>query len=398
MLAMTATSSSPTAPTTGASKSSREEIGSRIKLAGILNQAKDGEVMELEQAKLDEARLRYWNKKEGDPLPNREVTNDQLSALGRTVEAGKTPYADFGVWGPDGLRREKRLKFEHGYMDTNGVWRTKEIPGPANWDDWCECFEVFRTAAIMLDIASDMTLEIYKSELEKRAKRFQGMWHLVAMADMRCRSEWLEQEHRRQRAFHQEDPKSSAYDPKRPWNSVLRAAATDERFWKENLEDPAIDVRTTSTKRGWGTDVPGVPGEVFKRRRAPKKPKGQGQDGGGYGGGAGGKGGDPNAWKNNVPLDPTSKEAYKKGKGKGQRTQDGRWRIDRDGEQLCYEYGRNHNGCSEGQCKGTPRRSHTCEFCLATHRSITCNYKPKGFVFPSGKGNPGKGAGAPRQW
>ena len=156
------------------------------------------------------------------------------------------------------------------------------------------------------------------------------------------------------------------------------------------MEDPAIDERTIPGKRGTADEGTGY--ERVKRRRGGKHSlHGVEYVGGGIPGG-----GNPGPGKGPPKtLDPTSPEAYMKGKGKGQRTQDGRYRIDRHQMQLCYEWGRNPNGCTD-VCCSVPKRSYLCEFCLATHRSITCGKKPKGFVFP-GK-NPGKGGDDWKGW
>ena len=52
---------------------------------------------------------------------------------------------------------------------------------------------------------------------------------------------------------------------------------------------------------------------------------------------------------------------------------DGTYTTGYCGTQLCYEYGRNANGCTHiGPCKGVPQRLHQCELCLGLHRSIKC--------------------------
>ena len=54
----------------------------------------------------------------------------QLSVIYSLVQAGITPYADFGVWRPLGQRAAKSLKFVAHFLDNTVSWRCKEIPGP----------------------------------------------------------------------------------------------------------------------------------------------------------------------------------------------------------------------------------------------------------------------------
>ena len=253
-----------------------------------------------------------------------EVTDDQLSVLAAVTNAGVTPNADFGVWKPFGQRAAKSLKFTSHFLDHTGAWRCKEIPGPDSFATWEACWRVFRTAAIMCDIAALAVLDRYAAKFRERVDRFSDAWYLCVFADTRCRSELWESEFRRQSQFHDTNPELSAFVPCRPWNSVVRASANDRDFWKEELEDKKA--------AGGGKDRSG------SRRR-----------------------------------EGTKQERGREGGTHLQRGLDGRHRTTATRSQICFAYNRAPDGCAT-VCP--TNRMHVCEFCLEPHMSIECPRHP----------------------
>ena len=83
-------------------------------------------------------------------------------------------------------------------------------------------------------------MDVYASEFRDRCLRYPWAWHICAQADARCRSEWWLQERRLQEAFHTASPAMSVFDPMRPWNTVIRNAASDIGFWDKELREPAL--------------------------------------------------------------------------------------------------------------------------------------------------------------
>ena len=67
---------------------------------------------------------------------------------------------------------------------------------------------------------------------------------------------------------------------------------------------------------------------------------------------------------------------------------DGRFRRMEDGSEICFDWGRNPDGCAT-PCKQVPKRAHACELCRGSHRTINCPTFP-GWKPPKGKGK-GKG-------
>ena len=250
-----------------------------------------------------------------DPMKCEEVTDDQLSVVYSLAQAGVTPFADFGVWRPFGQRAAKNLRFVSHFLVNTGSLRCKEIPGPDSIVTWEACWRVFRTAAIMCDLAAPAVLDRYASAFRSRVERFHDSWHLCVLADTRCRSEHWESEQRRQVLFHDSNPELSACVPARPWNSVIRESSQDRDFWKEELEDKVADFREVSrlVNKGSGPRSRAVDGR--NRSRSPKV--------------------------------PTKKQRGRVGEDHPLRGGDGRYRTTPTGKQICFEFNRNAGGCAD---------------------------------------------------
>ena len=103
------------------------------------------------------------------------------------MKPGVAPFAGFGVWRPLGQRTAKNLKFTSHFLDNSGSWRRKGIPGADSFSTWEACWQVFRTAAIMRDVAAPAVLDRYAARFRERVDRFSDAWYLCVFADTRCR-------------------------------------------------------------------------------------------------------------------------------------------------------------------------------------------------------------------
>jgi hypothetical protein len=175
-------------------------VAIKVKICQVIDQASDQEVPLLPAADINEMRRRYILIHGDPPLQKAEVTDAQLTALAFKVKGGLAPYADFGVWGPHGARLERRMRFTSHVMSPDGTWRTVELPGADCLDTRRDCWAVFRSAAIMMNVALPATLDRYESLFVERCRRHPTAWHLCAQADIRARSELLIEERRKQDA------------------------------------------------------------------------------------------------------------------------------------------------------------------------------------------------------
>ena len=102
------------------------------------------------QADLDPYIQRYKQLMWEEPKPNVERTCDQVSVLKHILTSGHTPYVDFAVWGPFNDRFQKSQQFIGLTMGSDGNLHKVEVRGPSILVEWCEAFNVFACAMIML--------------------------------------------------------------------------------------------------------------------------------------------------------------------------------------------------------------------------------------------------------
>lgn len=321
----------------------------KIKLSQVIDQGSDMEIEQLDAAVIQRARRAYVQSEGDSPLEKEEVTDAQLSALQAKLEHGLAPFVDMGVWGLYGERLARQMKFQ-AQVVKDGQWKTIELPGASSFTAWEEAWRIFRTAAIMLKLASPSVLDRYAAEFKSRVQEYPDCWHLAAQADIRCRSEFWLQEKRRQEEFHSAHANMSSFNTMQPWNSVIKAAANSSEFWRKEFEKPALLYKMNGPKA-----MPAVP--------------------------------DPPA---PVGFSPGSSSRPEKRIHEPKR-RDGRYFKSLGGINICYDWSRNENGCvCEGQCpKGM---AHVCEWCRQPHRTIHCPQVPGWTEKDGGKGA-GKGGG-----
>ena len=305
----------------------------KIKLCQVIDQGSDMEIEQLDPRTLQKARRAYVQSEGDSPLEKEEVTDAQISALAAKVNHGLAPFVDMGVWGPYGERLARQMKFTSQILK-DGQWKSVELPGTSSISAWEEAWRIFRTAAIMLGLASPSVLDRYASEFKSRVQEYPDCWHLAAQADIRCRSEFWMQEKRRQEDFHAAHANMSSFNTMQPWNGVIKAAANSTEFWHKEFEKPALLYKMNGPRA---------------MRSAPEPPRS-----GGFHPGS----------------NPTSDK-----KQHDPKRRDGRFFKSMGGVNICYDLSRNENGCNnEGQCpKGM---SHVCEWCRQPHRTINCPQVP----------------------
>ena len=77
-------------------------------------------------------------------------------------------------------------------------------------------------------------------------RNFSDCWWICAQAELHFRSEWVNEEWRRQRIFHAQRPEISNFDPMKPYNSILLSGMKSSeglQFWENNLKEVARNWR-----------------------------------------------------------------------------------------------------------------------------------------------------------
>ena len=93
----------------------------------------------------------YKNLKFGDPLIEKEPSDDQICALStRIIDLKAAPYADFSLLTPFGRRMQKTLRHRSWIPQQDGTYQPIEVPGPADWETWKACWDVYEVILLML--------------------------------------------------------------------------------------------------------------------------------------------------------------------------------------------------------------------------------------------------------
>ena len=309
----------------------------KLKMSQIIDQGVDFEVEMLPNTTLQKMRSQYVISEGDNPLEKEEVTDAQLSCLFHKLQSGQPPFVDMGVWGPHGDRIARAMRFVSQQW-RDGQWKAVELPGASSLDSWEKSWRIFRTAALMLQMATAASLDRYASQFRTRVLQHPDVWHLAAQADIRCRTEFWSQEKRKQEAFHATHAALSAIVPDQPWNSVIRASASHSEFWSREFEKQAMLYVMNSAKS------------------VPAKP-------------AGPSAADDQSW-----MKPQPKKKTNSSSGFDPQRKDGRYFRSKAGIKICYAWSRAADGCSNDRCdKGF---AHICEWCRAPRKTIDCPHSP----------------------
>ena len=168
-------------------------------------------------------------------------------------------------------------------------------------------------------------------------------------------------ERRRQEVFHQRMPAISSYVATAPWDSVIKAAATDGPFWEKELKEPALlyTLGHGKSEPSWVERQQPQQGSESASRRAAKRKRQSEQKQG-------------QQQQSTARQQPQQQSKGSKGDGKGphpRKGKDGRFITTRDGSQVCFGWNNAEGGCSV-PCPAN--RAHVCQRCLQPHRSINC--------------------------
>ena len=176
----------------------------------------------------------------GQPDEEETPTNEQLSALNvRVIVQLGSPYVDFAVFAPYARKTTRAHRFTAYLPQPHGSWLAKEIPGPTNYQAWLYCWRVFRVACLMLKVAHEMPLE---RKIEKLATQWPTAWHLVCLAEDKCRFEHFNRLQSRivfDISLGRAAP--PMWDADSPWSAIfLKTAEDDETYWDDNIRHPAM--------------------------------------------------------------------------------------------------------------------------------------------------------------
>ena len=368
----------------------------KVKLTHVIDQSSDVEADTLTQQAIDSAYARYDQLLGGEPPPDHEPSYDQLAGLFHTVNVMKLPpYVDFAVFGPHAIRTIRKLKLTGLVMNPSGQLTRIELVGPMNFDQWEACFNVFRTACVMLGLASYAALDAYKDHIKSYACTYSSeTWTLLYQADTRARREQAQRIRRNSSKFSASpegserkvvDSDGITFDPSMPWEYVFRKLPKDFSFWKKEFESAAILI-TANINRPEASvtgEVPVASGSSNHITDPHSNSSGRGRGGNANGGAAPGNGGDPGKKRKRVRSRvPPGERVYE--------TDDlGRNTRNRQGKEICFGF--QDGSCNTLPCPRNPKFVHQCQICLSNaHGANQCSKNGKGKGKGKGKGGKDK--------
>jgi hypothetical protein len=214
-----------------------------ISVGKVLDQMATEEIVYLPSDEIQGYLHRYQTVMEELPPPSIAPTVEQLACMKFIIEQKRAPYTDFALWTKPGQHVQHALKFSGLIFCADGTFRNQEMPGPPNFEQWEESFDVLTAALIMLDVVRRPTLAQYKAQIRKLHNRYGTIaWALLYSCDMTARRELMESTKYEMHLAHDRAIHAgsiSHFNPDKPWDAVWTAVAANKDFWREDFEVPA---------------------------------------------------------------------------------------------------------------------------------------------------------------
>ena len=163
-----------------------------------------------------------------------------------------SPYADFAVFVNFQGRFSKALKFLNHVLQPDGTFKAVEVSGPPNFDAWTLSWKVYVNTLLTLEVVVNGTkmsvvslsaMEEYHDMFRDLVKNYPEAWHLLVIAEDRCRGEHFPRVRRELEAQHGRGLAPN-FEPSRPWDEVFRTASRDRDYWDRHVREPALLFRT----------------------------------------------------------------------------------------------------------------------------------------------------------
>ena len=387
----------------------------KIKVSQVADQLDETELEIVEKSVVDESFATYRSVMGADPPKESEPSIEQLTVMyNKVVTRGAAPYADFSVLTPYSRRAQKNLKAKGFLLQPDGSWRQTEVQGPPTFASWETCWEVYRTVLLMLKhnptvpggvkkaVMTWAALDEYHRVIANLNKQYPEAWHLILIAEDKCRSEHLERTRRAlvRAATEGRIPMGLNFDVEQPWVGVFSYIARDHAYWNAEIQVPAQNFiarggKHMSKKDAESTEMsdsakeavdgrsktPG-PGEGMSKTAKKRRKDRERQD---------------EDWARNRAMADVrqwhqthnqssswrgmgGKSEGSKGKMAHPRKYGQLFVTDRDGNQICYKFAKGQPGACGEPCPD--QRAHVCQTCLGQHPNVQC---------PKKKESPGKG-------
>eukprot|EP00438_Fugacium_kawagutii_P000418 Skav229880 [mRNA] locus=scaffold247:351220:353411:+ [translate_table: standard] len=229
-------STSATRPTT-TSSGVKDRV---LKMANLIDQTDDSELLPPNEGDINRWTQNYVNVMGALPPESEEPTPNQLAALSKKLSDGRSPYVDFGVWGPYERKLSRTHKCRTYIPIGDGSFLQRDLPGPATYESWLQHWRVFKAACLMCEVAPLAALEAYGRFIEKLATQWPLCWGLIYAADDSAGAERFDRLRRHlvvEATLGRQVPRD--WDRNKPWGCIMVEITKDEAFWSEKVHVPA---------------------------------------------------------------------------------------------------------------------------------------------------------------
>ena len=94
--------------------------------------------------------------------------------------------------GPYGRRIQRKLRLSGQVLGASGVLHAAQLYGPPSACEWQVCWAIFQTGAIMLEVLSAATLDLWEKTVTNYAGRYDAeAWALIYQTEVRARLEHM---------------------------------------------------------------------------------------------------------------------------------------------------------------------------------------------------------------
>lgn len=355
----------------GAPNSVKEKV---LKMSSLIDQADDSELLPPSNSELNKWHQNYVAIMGSQPDEAEEPSPNQLAALFKRVFINDhPPYCDFGVWLPFERKMSKTHRFRVYTPLGDGSFLQKDLPGPASFQAWMASWRVFKTACLMLNVATLSSLESYSRHIEKLVIQWPSAWGLVAAADDQARAEKMARLRRTillDQSLGRQIPRE--WDPGAPWSCIFVELMKDVTFWNEKVHIPASAWTAAGGKGApvvasesavisvlpGSSHVDSVEKEPENKKRAANRERRL-------------------AKRKRIAEEREELKTLRNSHG-GKGLSKGKTKSkDQSGKPLCFSWASGSGVCGKvpagGECLGTVKRVHKCRLCLSpSHQDAAC--------------------------
>ena len=215
-----------------------------LKMKRLVDQVDDTEILAWSSARHALCMKVYKVANGGVEAPKDDApTADMLAALDWRLTVAQSPWVDFALWRPHGMRMQRAWKLMAQFVNTLGDHVPYEVAGPPDYATWLVAWRIFSVSMVALGAATGAKLAVYARCICKFSGMYKdSLWWLLALSEDRMRLEempliWARGEE--EAALAKAEGKPHAFNAL-PWDwCFLEAADNSKDDWEDELHRKA---------------------------------------------------------------------------------------------------------------------------------------------------------------